>query len=143
VRLITRTILYALSSISILFSLYFSNIPVAAKEFPQNSLPASGQRYISPREYLYLHAGKDATILDRMIKCESGWNPEARNKDSTATGLGQFLNSTWITTRKRMGYPTYSLDDRTNSTIMLDTMIWLYQHDGQRHWLESKPCWGR
>ena len=30
-----------------------------------------------------------------IVKKESGWNPNAQNRTSTAYGLGQFLNSTW------------------------------------------------
>ena len=30
-----------------------------------------------------------------LIKRESNWNSEAKNRESSAYGLGQFLNSTW------------------------------------------------
>jgi len=30
-----------------------------------------------------------------IVKKESGWNPNAQNRTSTAYGLGQFLNSSW------------------------------------------------
>lgn len=33
---------------------------------------------------------------DRLIATESGGNPTARNPRSTATGLGQFIDSTWL-----------------------------------------------
>lgn len=31
----------------------------------------------------------------RIARCESGFNPHAQNRRSTAYGLYQFLNSTW------------------------------------------------
>jgi hypothetical protein len=34
-------------------------------------------------------------IVDRMIGVESANNPKAKNPNSTATGLGQFISSTW------------------------------------------------
>jgi len=34
-------------------------------------------------------------ILKELIQIESGWNPNAKNKHSTATGLGQFIDNTW------------------------------------------------
>lgn len=36
--------------------------------------------------------------IDRIIGVESGGNPNARNPRSTATGLGQFIESTWLAT---------------------------------------------
>lgn len=33
--------------------------------------------------------------VDYVIDGESDWNPTARNPNSSAFGLGQFLNSTW------------------------------------------------
>lgn len=33
--------------------------------------------------------------FDILIQKESSWNPSAQNPNSTAFGLGQFLNSTW------------------------------------------------
>lgn len=36
--------------------------------------------------------------LDRIISAESGGNPYARNPRSSATGAGQFIDSTWLNT---------------------------------------------
>jgi hypothetical protein len=35
-------------------------------------------------------------IVDRIIKVESNGDPDLTNKRSTAVGLGQFLNETWL-----------------------------------------------
>jgi hypothetical protein len=35
-------------------------------------------------------------VVERIIVAESNGNPNARNKRSSATGLGQFLNETWL-----------------------------------------------
>ena len=37
----------------------------------------------------------DLSRLMNLISCESNGNPRAKNPHSTASGLGQFLNSTW------------------------------------------------
>jgi hypothetical protein len=37
-------------------------------------------------------------ILDQIINAESGGDPNARNPRSSATGAGQFINSTWLAT---------------------------------------------
>lgn len=36
------------------------------------------------------------SIVDRIIGVESGGNPNAKNPQSSATGLGQFIESTWL-----------------------------------------------
>jgi hypothetical protein len=35
-------------------------------------------------------------VVERIIDVESGGNPNAKNKRSSATGLGQFLDETWL-----------------------------------------------
>jgi hypothetical protein len=37
-------------------------------------------------------------LIDSIIGVESGGNPNATNPNSSASGLGQFINSTWIST---------------------------------------------
>lgn len=41
------------------------------------------------------------SIVDRIISVESNNNPNAKNAKSTATGLGQFIDSTWLDMIKR------------------------------------------
>jgi hypothetical protein len=36
------------------------------------------------------------TVVDRIIRAESNGDPNARNKRSSATGLGQFIDETWL-----------------------------------------------
>lgn len=40
-------------------------------------------------------------LVDSIIGVESGGNPNAQNPNSTATGLGQFIASTWLDTLSR------------------------------------------
>jgi len=37
-------------------------------------------------------------LIDSIINAESGGNPDAKNPNSSASGVGQFINSTWIDT---------------------------------------------
>lgn len=39
-------------------------------------------------------------LIDSIIGAESGGNPNATNPNSSATGAGQFINSTWLDTIK-------------------------------------------
>src|SRR3954470_24490430 len=36
------------------------------------------------------------TVVDQIIKVESNGDPDAKNKRSSATGLGQFVKETWL-----------------------------------------------
>jgi hypothetical protein len=36
------------------------------------------------------------TVAEQIIKIESNGDPDAKNKRSSATGLGQFVNETWL-----------------------------------------------
>lgn len=43
-----------------------------------------------------LPQGNLEALIDRIIKIESGGNPALKNPNSTAVGLGQFTESTWL-----------------------------------------------
>jgi hypothetical protein len=50
------------------------------------------------KEYLAEMAvkyGKNYYLLYKVIDCESNWNKDAKNPDSSASGLAQFLDGTW------------------------------------------------
>lgn len=62
---------------------------------------SGGTEWYDVREYAYNRAvegGINADSFVRLIECESGWNPHAKNSKSTATGLLQFLTGTWQAT---------------------------------------------
>jgi len=40
--------------------------------------------------------GNDASLVDRIIGAESGGKANAKNPNSSATGAGQFISSTWL-----------------------------------------------
>lgn len=42
--------------------------------------------------------GAVSTVVDKIIGVESGGNPNAKNPTSSASGVGQFLDSTWVQT---------------------------------------------
>ena len=133
-KTLTRIIIYVITSAVILISFYTANLPVAAYEYRRNSLPLSADRIVPVREYLELHAGEDARILAKIINCESGWKVEAKNSTSSASGLAQFISSTWIQTRKKMNRDP-DLNLRFNAYESIDTMIFLWDEGrGASHW---------
>lgn len=90
---------------------------------------------LSPREYLFATYPSVAPALDRIIACESGWDPWAKNPRSTASGLAQFLNTTWAgTPQARAGLSVF--DGYAN----VDGAVWLYGQSGAWPWLASNGC---
>jgi hypothetical protein len=49
----------------------------------------------APAQELALAVNID-TVVDQIIKVESNGDPKLKNKRSSATGLGQFLDETWL-----------------------------------------------
>jgi hypothetical protein len=66
------------------------SLAVQKKEPRKPDFPMSARSYarsmVSVKEYQALH---------ELIMLESSWNPDARNRKSTAYGLGQFVDKTW------------------------------------------------
>ena len=74
-----------------------------------------------------------------IIACESGGNPTAQNPSSTASGLFQFLDSSWIAygggkyaSRAKFATPAqqYEIANRA------------YAQSGLAPWTASRGCWG-
>lgn len=57
---------------------------------------ASGNRSEKTNWEGSVSASPVSTLVDRIIQVESGGNATARNPRSTATGAGQFIESTWL-----------------------------------------------
>jgi hypothetical protein len=86
-------------------------------------------RATDPRTYLYHQAPDLASRLDCIIAHESGWDPSQQNPRSRASGLAQFLPSTWATTPQgEMGLSPF--DAQAN----IDAAIWLARNRGWNQW---------
>lgn len=72
-------------------------------------------------------------LLRRIAWCESGLNPRARNP-SGATGLMQFIASTWAIT-------PWARHERVWARWNALAGAWLLKRDGPRHWYASRHCW--
>lgn len=92
------------------------------------------------KTHLYANQyGVDPKLMTAIISCESGYNPNAKNKNSTASGYGQFLSSTWRSTMRAMGKDvnTSPFDAETN----LEATAFLLKQQGSRPWNSSAACW--
>jgi soluble lytic murein transglycosylase-like protein len=85
---------------------------------------------LSPRSYLYASYPGIAPRMDCVIRRESGWDPDAKNPRSSAGGLAQILDTTWMTTPQgKRG------ESRFNAYSNIDGAAWLAMYGGGwRHW---------
>lgn len=83
--------------------------------------------------------GIDPTIPLKVAKCESGYQYAIKNKTSSASGTFQFINSTWVSTRKQMGEnPDLAL--KLDPVEGVKTGVWKIANGGIRAWDASLQC---
>ncbi len=70
----------------------------------------------------------------RIIDCESNGDPDAYNPYSGASGLFQFLPSTWATTAPKAGYGGASIFDPEANTASAAWLANRYEELGQYYW---------
>jgi hypothetical protein len=77
--------------------------------------------------------GKYANAALAVARCESGFNPSAKNPSSSASGVFQFLHSTWLTT-SYAGYSPF------NAWANIHAAYQVFSRDGYswREW-ECQP----
>jgi hypothetical protein len=73
----------------------------------------------------------DKELLKRIAKCESGFNPNAKNL--SYLGLYQFSESTWSSQRKKMGLSS-DITLRTNAEESIKTAAHMIANGGQNAW---------
>lgn len=73
-----------------------------------------------------------------IIQCESSGNPRAQNPNSTASGLFQFLNSTWRAFGGGQFAPTAKQATSAEQTIVANRA---FERNGLSDWNASKSCW--
>lgn len=77
-------------------------------------------------------AGVDPELAVRVANCESGLDPSKKNPNSSASGLYQFIDSTW----EYIGAP----GDRFNSDDSIAAFVeWFPKHP--EWWNASESCW--
>lgn len=73
----------------------------------------------------------DKQVLEKIARCESHFNPQAQN--GPYVGMFQFMESTWVVNRKRMGLdPDPGL--RTNPEEAVRTTAYKISRDGVGAW---------
>lgn len=84
----------------------------------------------------------DKATMERIAKCESTNDPLARNKHSTAKGLYQFLDGSWVYYGKQLwgtieGHDVFNADDNTELAYYVAS-----KNGYTQDWGSSEYCWG-
>jgi soluble lytic murein transglycosylase-like protein len=74
----------------------------------------------------------DPELFLEIARCESGLDPRAKNLKSSASGLYQFLPSTWL---------SWGSGDVFDVNDNVDAAVRLFLVKGVKPWLASKACW--
>jgi len=76
-------------------------------------------------------------LMNKIIWCESKGDPTAKNPESTAYGICQFINGTWEYVQEKWDIKL----DRDNYYDQYYACERLLREEGTKHWKESKGCW--
>lgn len=80
--------------------------------------------------------GIDPAVPLRIANCESGYRWDAKNKTSTASGVFQYIRSTWANTPAgKQGISVFDADANVHMAIAA------IANGGIYHWNASKHCW--
>ena len=77
--------------------------------------------------------GVSSELMNCILFKESSFNPSAKNKNSSATGMAQFIKSTWTSFRTRMGEDA-NLDLRLDARESIKTLAWALSKGYKNHW---------
>lgn len=87
--------------------------------YQESSVQSPQERQYQPNanslEKVSINTGMNPSFVERVVMVESGGNPNARNPNSSASGLFQFTNGTWKDMVNRYGTETgIGLKDKNN-----------------------------
>jgi len=84
--------------------------------------------------YYAWNYGVDFDLAKSIIDCESNWDLYADNPYSTASGIWEFIDGTWIYTMELMGLPATT--SKSAYPISLEAGFFLLAREGTSHWEE-------
>jgi soluble lytic murein transglycosylase-like protein len=80
--------------------------------------------------------GVSPTIPLAIAKCESGFRWDAKNKSSSASGVYQWLSSSWRgQPNGKLGHSVFDADKN------IQAAVWLIAHGKTSPWNASIHCW--
>ena len=130
-----------------LFFVIFAHKPAADTQYTYNdqfvySRAVSSVTGASAIENIIISKARnyqiDPDLFLRIAKCESGLWVDAQNPRSSASGIFQFLNSTFFTYAKAYELPT---NDKNDPEVQAELAARMIANGGLGHWAASKFCW--
>lgn len=124
---------------------FFPPVRVAGKvadEIVHVRLTMAGNRVFDAKSAVAHFAemyGADVNLALCIVRLESGFNHLAKNKGSSAGGAWQFIDSTWVSTVRRMG-KDWTMADKYDMMKNAEAGAWLLAHDGYTHWVVWPSC---
>jgi len=91
--------------------------------------------------YLRSIAGSWFDLEYRIIMAESGFQPEAKNKSSSASGLAQFINGTFQSQCINKYHFATSMVQKNDPYVQLNCLDAMIRDGGQSHWNASRVNW--
>lgn len=82
--------------------------------------------------------GANPSLLVKIAECESGFRQEIKNASSSASGLFQFITSTWESQTAKYGIE----GDKHDGYVQADLVARMIADGGVTHWSASVHCWG-
>ena len=83
----------------------------------------------------------DPDLALRIARCESNFNPKAKNPNSSASGVYQWIKGSFEYYGKLYWKDDYYQKDRFNPKDNIELAIWVISTKGTSDWTESRHCW--
>ena len=122
------------------------SIQVPALEAPRLIVPLviPEPEPLTPREMVIVEAiryGVDTQLPLAIVQAESGFEVNAKNANSTASGIAQFLDGTF----QRYCIEEYNITDslayKNNPKFQAECLVLMLRDGGVEHWAASKGTW--
>ena len=136
----TRKVVVFLLALSVTFPVPLNLTGAAVQPRPVVPSPAPSAAKIIHRWADYYGVDKDLAV--RIALAESGLNCKVRNKNSSAGGLFQFINSTFLNTQKKLGKPQ-DISRKYDCNENAELGIYLLSKGELQHWNASRSVWDR
>lgn len=120
--------------------------PVQAETLEQPQVQYIMTSKASIEDYITARAmanGYRPDLAVAIAKAESGLSVNAKNASSTASGLFQFINGTFMGFCVRKYGLANSLEQKNDPFVQIECATKMLAEGGESHWSESEGVWER
>jgi hypothetical protein len=96
------------------------------------------------KDYIYHRATEynvSPTLAIEIVRAESNFDINAKNKGSTASGLAQYINGTFKSFCIDNYGLTDSMNEKNNPYVQIECLVMMLADGGVHHWSASKSIW--